>query len=719
MAAPASPMESYPSSTAYAEALQNTSLCFCLDSLKGGRVKTSPLGMPWPISGNNASVFQITDSSGKEYAIKCFTRYTVDQQERYAAVSQALEGLSRPWIVPVRYEPKGILVAGIWYPVVQMDWINATGLIPWIERNVDDKDAMEWLATEFASIVGDLRRLGYAHGDLQHGNLLVDRAGQLRLIDYDGMYLPQLRTRGATEHGHVNYQAPVRTGSEYSPDLDDFSAWLIYCSILLLLAEPWLWPQLHTEGAEQLLFGKRDFDDAKNSLSLVQTIPNRSLGPVVQQLQVCWQASSLAEVPPFEPSLLPPPAELAGRSSRTHSAAESSPSSVDPGSNDRLTPASYAGGASWLADHLPSPMPVTFDGSKSITRIGLGTLAASEMASVAAALITPAIAGLCAFISALLFLLLTWRGYSSRPEVAAKRKSWQQVASCRKALRTIDRELASLGAQLHTEQGIRQNKIQQLQADQAKAASDEAAELGRALTGFAAEKKDIESRIQSIGQREAASHSQSLQKLQEDYVQLQLRRRTVAGASLKGVGPAITAKLAQAGFSTAADVKDLHLMSQNGRYGQNDTAYLVHISGRRVRVDGVGPTRAREIVSWAKRLRAEVQSRTPRSLPSAEAASIRARFQQERQLLMNGRAALDQRMLSARNAVNLRWQPKHMALRGSQTAIDQAFNFKTNSIRVSMNSAEQARRSMEWHEKKATKATATYAAVTLRRYVFR
>jgi thiamine kinase-like enzyme len=37
-----------------------------------------------------------------------------------------------------------------------------------------------------------LNRAGVAHGDLQHGNILVAN-GKPKLIDYDGMYVPALR----------------------------------------------------------------------------------------------------------------------------------------------------------------------------------------------------------------------------------------------------------------------------------------------------------------------------------------------------------------------------------------------------------------------------------------------------------------------------------------------------------------------------------------------
>src|SRR5207248_10425515 len=53
-----------------------------------------------------------------------------------------------------------------------------------------------------------------AHGDLQHGNILV-RGGSIQLVDYDGMWVPALSGRDATEIGHRAYQHPERSGQDY------------------------------------------------------------------------------------------------------------------------------------------------------------------------------------------------------------------------------------------------------------------------------------------------------------------------------------------------------------------------------------------------------------------------------------------------------------------------------------------------------------------------
>jgi len=84
-----------------------------------------------------------------------------------------------------------------------------------------------------------------AHGDLQHGNILVDGSGQIRLVDYDGFFLPALRGRPPGEVGHANYQHPERLQKGYyEENADAFSALVIYLSLLALPLDSGLW-QFH------------------------------------------------------------------------------------------------------------------------------------------------------------------------------------------------------------------------------------------------------------------------------------------------------------------------------------------------------------------------------------------------------------------------------------------------------------------------------------------
>lgn len=246
----------WPSPGDYSAAIQNPRNCFNDSGLKRGKVKTNQLGLPIGASGNFAVVFQI-ESGGREFAVRCFIRPVTDQEERYDRLSQHLSGFSLPTLVNFAYFSQGIQVHGEWYPVVRMGWAAGQPLHRYVEDHLQQSQALQQLAARWRGMLSGLYGAHMAHGDLQHGNILVDGQGQIRLVDYDGMFIPALQGQPPGEVGHPNYQHPERIQNGYYEEgVDAFSALVIYLSLLALKAEPGLW-RFHTE--ENLIFVANDF----------------------------------------------------------------------------------------------------------------------------------------------------------------------------------------------------------------------------------------------------------------------------------------------------------------------------------------------------------------------------------------------------------------------------------------------------------------------------
>src|SRR5207244_4291206 len=112
------------------------------------------------------------------------------------------------------------------------------------------------LRAKWAILVRHLEAAQMAHGDLQHGNILV-RGGSIHLVDYDGMWVPALSGRHATEIGHRAYQHPERSEQDYGQEIDRFSALVIYLSLAALARDVTLWERFHT--GDNLIFVREDF----------------------------------------------------------------------------------------------------------------------------------------------------------------------------------------------------------------------------------------------------------------------------------------------------------------------------------------------------------------------------------------------------------------------------------------------------------------------------
>jgi putative hemolysin len=108
------------------------------------------------------------------------------------------------------------------------------------------------------------------HGDLQHGNVILvpgRDAGSLavKLIDYDGMFVPALAGSPSGEVGHPAYQHPqrLREGT-YGPEVDRFPLLVIYVAIrALVVGGRALWDRY--DNGDNLLFREQDLRSPRES----------------------------------------------------------------------------------------------------------------------------------------------------------------------------------------------------------------------------------------------------------------------------------------------------------------------------------------------------------------------------------------------------------------------------------------------------------------------
>jgi hypothetical protein len=112
-----------------------------------------------------------------------------------------------------------------------------------LRDNAGTTPYLEALFLMWVRLAKRLRQAKIAHGDLQHGNvLLVPGANPsklgLKLIDYDGMWVPALAKSPSGEVGHANYQHPLRaTQAAYGPDSDRFTHLVVGCALRALVVD--------------------------------------------------------------------------------------------------------------------------------------------------------------------------------------------------------------------------------------------------------------------------------------------------------------------------------------------------------------------------------------------------------------------------------------------------------------------------------------------------
>jgi len=218
-------------------------------------------GLPAAAMGTSAVVFHATvDESPR--AVRCFIRNDVSSRDRYGALGEYLTRHNlAPYVSATTWADAAIRVNGASWPVLQMEWIDGRALDQYVGFLVSHSDtiALATLADRWRRLIATLQEAEFAHGDLQHGNVLIDQQGQLRLVDFDGVWIPELAGKPApTESGHHNYQHAVHHGpAAWGRWLDTFSALVIYLSLAALAKDPGLWAPLYN--STNLLFQKADF----------------------------------------------------------------------------------------------------------------------------------------------------------------------------------------------------------------------------------------------------------------------------------------------------------------------------------------------------------------------------------------------------------------------------------------------------------------------------
>jgi len=249
----------FPSFNEYQSVLQSPSICFNLPDLKTSSAETDLWGLPRVWSGGFALTYKLNPRSTTGYpqAVRCFHRFILDRGQRYWAISVFLSSNLADFFIPIRYLTNGVLAHGSWFPITVMKWVEGDTLEAYIVKNINERTLLQNLSNELLRVVTEMERLGVAHGDLSHRNILI-RNGKIVLVDYDGMFVPALQGRKSTEIGNLHFQLPGRTQVHFNENIDRFSAIVIYLALQALSLNPLLLERYET-GGEGLLFQRADF----------------------------------------------------------------------------------------------------------------------------------------------------------------------------------------------------------------------------------------------------------------------------------------------------------------------------------------------------------------------------------------------------------------------------------------------------------------------------
>ena len=223
---------------------------------------------PYRSSGAFAVVFKMLDkSTGKYYALKCFTEEQEERADAYRQIADELDMVDSPYITSVKYMEKELFVdcqcEEDEFPILLMDWVEGETMEAYIAANYRNQSAMSMLCYRFSKMAAWLRTQSFAHGDVKPDNIIVRPDGSLTLVDYDGMFVPSMKGYKSPTVGTKDFCHPLRTVDDFDETIDDFSLASIALSLKAISMNSTL---LDTYGAsDRLLFSEDDYRNPSNS----------------------------------------------------------------------------------------------------------------------------------------------------------------------------------------------------------------------------------------------------------------------------------------------------------------------------------------------------------------------------------------------------------------------------------------------------------------------
>jgi len=226
--------------------------------------RTTPIKVYLFGSGAFAAVFK-GSLNGLNYAIRFFLTAEDETINRYKLICDYLKEIDVSWKTDCEFIENEITINGKSYPILKMEWLNGLLINQFVSNHLSDNVVLTALQNKLVAISDDLEKYKIGHGDLQCGNIIITGTAtnfQVKLIDYDGMYVPDLAYKKSIEKGRSEFQHPKRTMNNFSPEMDRFSFWVMITALEALKIDKTLWREVMQGGFNTLdnfLFTIQDF----------------------------------------------------------------------------------------------------------------------------------------------------------------------------------------------------------------------------------------------------------------------------------------------------------------------------------------------------------------------------------------------------------------------------------------------------------------------------
>lgn len=295
-------MPRYPSKSDYIDIIvPNLARFACQTGIRNGVPRRTKTGGLFVKQGGMALTFPI-NVHGTVFAYRVWFTDLGDLRERYVAMDAAMRQGVFPWYVNSQYDENGVFFNNRYYPTMCMDWVEGETLEELLNKRWSDKAFIASLAAKFLDLVRSLHANRISHGDLQQGNIMFTTGThEIKLIDYDSMWVPALDGLPNTTAGLSGYQHPLRAKFPYLCEKTDyFSELVIYLSLRAISENPRYWADVCNSG--RMLFDVEDFQNpaASQIFATLKASPSFDIRRLAAALELFCRERDIEKLWPLE-----------------------------------------------------------------------------------------------------------------------------------------------------------------------------------------------------------------------------------------------------------------------------------------------------------------------------------------------------------------------------------------------------------------------------------
>ena len=192
------------------------------------------LSHPKYFQGGFALVFPLIRDNQK-IALKIWYNDVENIAERMNFLAHFFNKNKFPFIINTCFYKNGFNVNGNLINALGTQWIDGLNLKEYTKKILEDNCAdcvkkrhLQVLASKLNDVFREMHKYNMSHGDLQHTNIMVDMSNNIKLIDYDSFYIPQMGVTPKITVGFPAYQHPTfKTLKLTNEKVDYFSELII------------------------------------------------------------------------------------------------------------------------------------------------------------------------------------------------------------------------------------------------------------------------------------------------------------------------------------------------------------------------------------------------------------------------------------------------------------------------------------------------------------